>query len=151
MPRAGLVVIVERVLDELRVLTGVVTVIAAWALYTVGAVPAATGLLGAVEGEAHSAPPTSVLDSQGRPALRACYRVSVAADDWSEDEVRILGRLQLCLHGALRRGRRLLRAVDSVPAALRRSTVLLLHVPLAAPRPRLRPASHQRRPKPFAG
>jgi hypothetical protein len=86
MPRGGFVVIVERVLDELRVLTGVVAVIAAWALYTVGAVPAATGLLGAVEGEAHSAPPTSVLDSQCRPALRACYRVSVAADDWSEDE-----------------------------------------------------------------
>jgi hypothetical protein len=83
MPRGAFVAIVER-MDELRVLVGVVAVIAAWAVYTVGAVPAATALLGAVEDEAQSAAP--IVDSRGRPALRACYRVSVATNAWSEDE-----------------------------------------------------------------
>jgi hypothetical protein len=83
MPRRRFVAIVAR-MDELRVLVGVVAVIAAWAVYTVSAVPVATSLLGAVEDEAH--PATPILDSDGRPALRACYRLSVGAGAWSEDE-----------------------------------------------------------------
>jgi hypothetical protein len=86
MPPGAVAEIVERMLEELRVLVGVAVIIGAWAVYTVGAVPAGTALLGAVEDEGHSTASSRTVDSQGRPALRVCYEVSIAANAWSEDE-----------------------------------------------------------------
>jgi len=72
-------------MTELRVIGAIVAVIAAWAIYTVGAIPAATFVLGSLESEAYSAPPPR-FDSKGRPALRTCFQVSIKTGDWTEDE-----------------------------------------------------------------
>jgi hypothetical protein len=71
--------------NELRVVAAIVAFFAGWAVFTVGAIPAVSALSGAVQSEAHAAS-VSRLDSHDRPALRACYRVSLETNTWVEDE-----------------------------------------------------------------
>ena len=72
-------------MNELRVIAAIVVFCAGWAVYTVAAIPAASALSGAMQPEAHAAP-VPRFDSQDRPALRACYRVSLRTNAWVEDE-----------------------------------------------------------------
>jgi hypothetical protein len=72
-------------MSELRVLLTILAALVAWATYTVEGVPVAKHALGALEGVAESAPPPR-FDSKGRPALRACFTLTDAADRWAEEE-----------------------------------------------------------------
>jgi hypothetical protein len=72
-------------MSELRVIGAITVLLAAWAVYTVAAIPVATRALDVLEPDAHSASVPSV-DSKGRPALRACYRISGTSNAWIDDE-----------------------------------------------------------------